>query len=291
MKSTLVDDFTLPAGVNFIRQGDGPPVILVHGIAASLHDWDDLIPDLTRSGYASYALDLLGHGDSPKPESPAYHVDWLYEHFSHWMRSLHLTEPAVLIGHSLGGYIALEYARRVSAWTRGLILVNPLYSRLQLSPFFRRSHTRRNLKGMIAGNTPKWILRAFVNLASILMDTGSGAAHSLPERVRAQTALDYARTAAGVYNVPNEIGETPDFLRQITAPSLVIWGDRDKTLLASSFPKLVEAMPRANGKFFRAGHVPHQSNVKEFNETVLEFLHELMQGKPRERTAVTSTVA
>ena len=275
MKSTLENNLNIPTTANYVQQGNGAPVILIHGIAASLHDWDDLIPELTKNEYASYALDLLGHGDSPKPESRAYQMDWLFEHFSHWMQSLHLTEPAILIGHSLGGHIALEYARRVSAWTRGLILVNPLYSRSQLNPLFRRSHTRRNLKGFIAGNTPMWMLRTLVDLASIVMDNGSGILHSLPERIRTQTALDYSRTAQGVYNVPNVILEMNEFLPQINIPTLVVWGDKDKTLAPSSFPKMVEAMPHAIGKSIRAGHVPHQSNAGEFNAMVMEFLRGL----------------
>ena len=274
MKSTLENNFTVPTIANHVQHGDGTPVVLIHGIAASLHDWDDLIPDLTKNGYASYALDLLGHGDSPKPDSRAYQMDWLFEHFSKWMQSLHLTEPAVLIGHSLGGYIALEYARRVSAWTRGLVLVNPFYSRSQLNPLFRRSHTRRNLKGLIAGNTPRWILRAFVDLASMTMGNGGGL-HSLPERVREQTALDYARTASGVYNVPNDALDLTETLSQLIMPTLIVWGNQDKTLAPSSFPKMIDAMPRAIGKSIRAGHVPHQSNAEEFNAMVLEFLRGL----------------
>ena len=123
MSDTLKDKEDIPTTANYIQQGEGPPVVMIHGFAASLHDWNDLIPELARNGYTSYALDLLGHGDSPKPDSRAYHMDWLFEHFLRWMKSLHLTQPAILIGHSLGGYIALEYARRVSAWTRGLVLV------------------------------------------------------------------------------------------------------------------------------------------------------------------------
>src|SRR3990172_4590171 len=53
--------------VNYVQQGKGMPVILTHGMAASLHDWDDLLPELSGSGFAGYALDLLGHGDSHKP--------------------------------------------------------------------------------------------------------------------------------------------------------------------------------------------------------------------------------
>ncbi len=273
MKSTL--DLEIPTTAHYVQQGSGVPVILIHGIAASLHDWDDLAPELTRHGYASYALDLLGHGDSPKLDSRSYHADWLFEHFSKWMTSLRLTEPAILIGHSLGGYLALEYARRVPAWTRGLILVSPFYDRVQLPLLLRRSYSRMGLRNLIVSRTPQWLFRLIVDVTSVAMGHSSGALHALPEHIREQTALDYARTAPGVYHIPNEIPDNAQFLSQITFPTLIVWGDRDRTLSPSSFPKLVETMPRAVGKSLRAGHVPHQSNVDEFNPMVLEFLRGL----------------
>src|SRR5919108_3805646 len=112
--SNLLESNFVSATANYVQQGSGTPVILIHGLAASLHDWDDLSPELAANGYAAYAPDLLGHGDSPKPESRAYQMDWIFEHFSRWMRSLRLDEPAILVGHSMGGYVALEYARHVS---------------------------------------------------------------------------------------------------------------------------------------------------------------------------------
>jgi pimeloyl-ACP methyl ester carboxylesterase len=274
MKSTT-NDFTVPTTVNYVQHGSGAPVILIHGVAASLHDWDDLVPELARNGCASYALDLLGHGDSPKPASRAYHIDWVFEHFLRWMRSLRLTEPAVLVGHSLGGYIALEYARRVSAWTRGLVLVSPFYSRLQLPPLLRRSYSNRNLRGVIAEKTPQWMFRAIVDVTSRAMGHSAGALHSLPEHIRAQTALDYTRTAPGVYNIPSVLTDLTEHLHSISLPTLVVWGDRDQTLAPDSFPRLVNALPRAEGKPIRAGHVPHQSNAKEFNEMVTTFISRL----------------
>jgi pimeloyl-ACP methyl ester carboxylesterase len=273
MKST--PDFESLLTANYVQQGSGSPVVLIHGIAASHHDWDELIPELSKNGYASYALDLLGHGDSPKPDSRAYRVDWLLEHFSRWMQSLRLTEPAILIGHSLGGYLALEYARRVPAWTRGLVLVSPFYSRAQLPLLLRRTYGRSNLSHLIAGRTPEWLFRLIVDFTSVAMGHSSGGIHMLPEHIRRQTALDYTRTAPGVYHIPNEIPDRAEFLSRITLPTLIVWGDRDRTLSPSSFPKLVETMPCATGNSIPAGHVPHQSNADEFNQLVLDFLKPL----------------
>ena len=275
MSATLENKFIIPHTASFIQQGTGTPVIMIHGIAASLHDWDELIPDLTKHGYASYALDLLGHGDSPKPNLRTYQMDWVFEHFVNWMQSLHLTEPAIIIGHSLGGYLALEYARRASASTRGLILVNPFYSRSQLPFFLRRSYSSRKLRGLIAGKTPEWMFRVIVDFTSRALGHSDGLLHSLPEHVRAQTAFDYTRTAPGVYNLPSVISDLTEFLPQINIPTLVVWGDRDQTLAPASFTKMIETLPQAQGRVMRAGHVPHPSNAKEFNQMVLEFVRGL----------------
>jgi pimeloyl-ACP methyl ester carboxylesterase len=274
MKNTIQNDVVLPTTANYVQQGDGAPVIMIHGIAASLHDWDDLIPELTKHGYASYALDLLGHGESPRLNSRAYRIDWLFQHFVNWITSLQLMEPAVLIGHSLGGHLALEFARRFSARTRGLILVDPLYSRSQLPPLLRRTYGRTGLSNLIVSRIPEWMFRVIVDVTSVAMGHSVGDTHALPERIRAQTAQDYTRTAPGVYYVPNTVQDLSPHLSSISFPTLVVWGDHDQTLSPSSFTKMVGMMPRATGRSFRAGHVPHQSNAQEFNQIVLDFIRE-----------------
>lgn len=265
----------IPTTTHYIKQGTGAPVILIHGMSASLHDWDALIPQLTKHGYASYALDLLGHGESPKPKSRAYQMEWIFEHFANWMTSLQLTEPAVLIGHSLGGYIALEYARRFSAGTRGLVLVDPFYSRSQLPALMRAVYSRSDLASWIVERTPRWIFRIIADISSVSMGYSIGALHSLPKHIRVQTALDYIHTAPGIYNVLNKVEDLTPYLSAIDCPTMVVWGDHDSTLAPVSFETMVKAMPHATSKIFPAGHVPHQSKAEGFNRLVLEFLKSL----------------
>jgi pimeloyl-ACP methyl ester carboxylesterase len=273
----LEENFKIPHEVNFVSQGKGAPVIMIHGLAASLHDWDFLLPEIVREGYAGYALDLLGHGDSPKPDVRDYRVDWLFDHFLVWMESLHLNQPPVIIGHSLGGYIALEFARRFPGQTRGLILVDPFFSFDQLPSFMRFVYRHPSVSGFIAHGTPEWLLRLIIDVSSLSMGHSAGGLHALPEEVRAQTTLDYTRTAPGVYNILNAELDLTACLASITPPSLVVWGDRDQTLAPASIAKLVTILPNATGKSIRAGHVPHQSEAAWFNGLVLGFLASLCQ--------------
>lgn len=262
--------------VNYIQKGAGIPVLLIHGIAASLHDWDELIPELAAGGYAAYALDLLGHGKSGKPDVRTYQIDWLFEHFTGWIDSLHLTQPPVLCGHSLGGYLSLEYARRFPARTLGLILSNPYFHLGQLSTLIRLSYRRPYLNGRIIERIPHWMFRVIIDGTSRAAGRTNGTTHALPEKVRRQMIIDYKRTAPGVYHLPNTAVDLTEYLPRINVPALILWGDRDLTLAPQSFPRLVEAMPRATGKVISgAGHVPHQSNAVEYNRIVLEYLKQL----------------
>lgn len=270
------ETLNFPNQVNFIHQGEGAPVILIHGLAASLHDWDDLVPELAQHGYAAYALDLLGHGESAKPDSRAYEMDWVFDHLAAWIDSLGLDQAPVLVGHSLGGYLALDYARRFPARTRGLVLVDPFYRLDQLPALLRLSYRHPSINMTVVERTPEWLFRIIIDATSLSMGHSSGGAHNLPEHIRAQTALDYKRTAPGVYNLPNTSIDLTPYLAEITAPTLVVWGTRDSTLAPASFKELVSALPNVVGtKLFVAGHVPHQSHTTEFNPLVLEFLKNL----------------
>ncbi|NOY98929.1 MAG: alpha/beta hydrolase [Chloroflexi bacterium] len=261
--------------VNFVRQGEGAPVILVHGLAASLHDWDFLIPDLTAAGHESCALDLLGHGESYKPSDLAeYNMERVFEHMAAWIDSLGLDEAPVLIGHSLGGYLALAYALRFEERVRALILTNPFYRLEQLSPTMQVISRRQLLNTTLIERTPYWMFRALVDLSSLNLNLGNGGGgHLLSETVRVQTALDYKRAAPGIFNLPRTLRDLTPNLPRLTKQTLVVWGLHDRTLYPPSFPKLVDMLPNARGETIEAcGHVPHQCHVAQFNRLVLDFL-------------------
>lgn len=266
-----------PAVVNSVRAGEGPPIILVHGLAASLHDWDALLPELAECGYAGYALDLLGHGESAKPHQlDQYTSDSIFAHLYDWIASLMLDEPAILIGHSLGGYLSLQYALRYPERVRALVLVNPFYTLGQLPPILRFFLRRPLFNTSLIERTPYWLFRVIIDVTSLQFGNSQDSLHSLPQEVRIQTALDYKRAAAGVYNIPRTLHDlTPD-LHRITQPALVIWGARDQTIDPRTFPLLVEQLPNARGEIMPVcGHVPHQCHSHEFNKKVFEFLNSL----------------
>ena len=264
--------------VNYVQQGEGAPVILTHGLAASLHDWDDLLPELAASGYAGYALDLLGHGESYKPLSRSeYTVEVVFDHFSDWINSLHIKEPMTLIGHSLGGGLSLMYALRYPERVNGLVLVNPFYDIKQLSPAIQSAFLRQLLSARLIDLTPYWLFRFFVDITSFNFYIGYRETHTLPEHIRYQTALDFKRASSGIYNIVHTFPNLLSDLPRIQQPTLLIWGKRDQTLAPGSFPRIRQLLP--NVPAFHTmpicGHVPHQCHPEKFNPHVMKFLNDL----------------
>lgn len=266
-----------PTHVNFVQAGAGAPVIMVHGLAASLHDWDALLPELAAKGYAGYALDLLGHGESARPEKLEYYTsDSVFAHMSGWVDALNLNEPAVLIGHSLGGYFSLQYALNFPDRVRALILINPFYTQGQLPPMLRFFLRRPLLNISLIERTPYWLFRIMVDVTSLQFGGSNDKLHTLPESIRIQTALDYKRAASGIYNIPRTLHDLASSLPRITQPTLVIWGARDQTINPKTFPFLAEKLPNANSIVMPVcGHVPHQCHAHDLNKKIFGFLDSL----------------
>lgn len=111
-----------------------PPLVLLHGGAAHAHWWDHIAPALSQN-YRAIALDLRGHGDSAWAVPAAYEVDDYVADLHGVIAALQLDRP-VLVGHSLGGFIALAYATTRSETLRALVVVDSR-ARLTSSRFMR----------------------------------------------------------------------------------------------------------------------------------------------------------
>jgi pimeloyl-ACP methyl ester carboxylesterase len=259
--------------VHFIQQGQGAPVILIHGVAASVGDWVDLAPDLVGAGYAVYALDLLGHGNSFKPKDlKEYNITRIFKHFEEWMASLALDSPLILVGHSLGGYLAIEYALRYPERVGALVLVDPFFCLSQLSPLLQLHYKRPLINLGLISYAPEWLIRLSIELAGLFIRNGYIAPQT--KEGRAQTAQDYKRASPGIYNILTTVRDlTPD-LSKVQVPTLVVWGAHDQSLSPHFFEKLAAALPDAQAIELDTGHVPHQSHPALLNPLVLKFLQD-----------------
>jgi pimeloyl-ACP methyl ester carboxylesterase len=110
--------------------GNGPVIILLHGLASSSANWDPLIP-LLKQNYRCITIDLIGFGDSPKPQWYSYTMEEHLRDIRRTIKSLNLRQDFILIGHSLGSLLATRYARKYAKNISRLILLSPpVYSPL-----------------------------------------------------------------------------------------------------------------------------------------------------------------
>src|SRR3954470_7639326 len=94
----------------FEKQGSGPPVVLVHGLGAYSFSWRDTVAAL-KGSYTTYAVDLLGFGQSPAPPGFPNTMAAQADAVSAFIKAQSLVDP-ILIGHSMGGGISLRIAEQ-----------------------------------------------------------------------------------------------------------------------------------------------------------------------------------
>ncbi len=262
---------------HYAQAGDGgPPVVVLHGWAASLKQWDWFLPALANAGYTAYALDLLGHGQGPRL-SHDHTIEDYVDYLSRWMRALDIRRP-VLLGHSMGGYLSLRHALDHPGAVRGLVLVDPLYSYHQFySPHQFAWRLLSELEVLTLGefffrHAPLWLIEAshYWNERDVA---------DAPAALRRQVALDYKRADPRIIQTIPTISDLRPRLGRVTAPALVTWGCRDQLLSPNSFESLVDLLPAAQGYCFAdIGHNPHLARPQSFADVVLAFLNRLENG-------------
>ena len=135
--------------------GDGQPVVLLHGLASNARIWELVAPHLVDAGLVPYAPDLRGHGLTDKPDSD-YGFDTYAQDLVACLDTCNIESP-VLVGHSWGAMLALDYAARFPVGPRApraLILVDGGMNQLNDAPGATWETTRERLAPPRLAGTP-----------------------------------------------------------------------------------------------------------------------------------------
>jgi pimeloyl-ACP methyl ester carboxylesterase len=266
--------------VRVISWGEGPTVLLVHGIAAGATDWIPLAPYLT--GFRLVAVDLPGHGQSDPFD---YRDVNLRRHAVALLCGLldHLGLDAVPIaGHSLGGafglWLAIDAPERITALAG---IGCPAVALPGAKP-------RGTLTAMAIPGLNRLILSAPIPLAAfklVLGDViGRDAVHAIPDEVidasfRAGRMPGHASTVATLmerinhFQNPRPENVLDDAeLARLRQPVLFTWGDRDKFLSPDKARPSIEKIPNARLEIVPGGHEPWYDDPAECGQLVSAFL-------------------
>ena len=130
-----------------------PPIVLLHGLASSSHIWNLVAPLLNMHGYAVTALDQRGHGESEKPDSN-YGFDTILTDDEAAMVALGIEHP-ILVGHSWGAMVALQYAALHVKQVHALVLVDGATNQLSARPGWSREQAIKDLAPPRFAGTPR----------------------------------------------------------------------------------------------------------------------------------------
>ncbi|MGY1723846.1 alpha/beta fold hydrolase [Blastococcus sp. SYSU DS0533] len=263
----------------FLLAGEGPPLLLLHGIGNTCQTWAGVIDRLAEA-HTVIAPDLLGHGDSDKPRG-----DYSIAAYANGMRDLLSVldvEQATVVGHSLGGGIALQFAYQFPERCQRLALVGSGGLGPELSAGLRAAtlpgaelvvSALAGVSGPLRGG-----LRVVESLGRA---AGWRQVGDLAEAVDALLALHdvearraFLRTLRGVVDVRGQAVTALDRLYLAdSVPMLVVWGGRDPIVPAQHAETVRTAVPSARVEVFEdAGHWPHLDEPDRFCDVLLDFV-------------------
>ncbi|HTK61970.1 MAG TPA: alpha/beta hydrolase [Pseudonocardia sp.] len=257
--------------------GSGPPLVLIHGIGDSSATWEPVIPALARD-HLVIAPDLLGHGHSAKPRA-----DYSVAGFANGVRDLLGVlgiRRATLIGHSLGGGVAMQFAYQFPERTERLVLVGSGGAGPEVSIALRAltlpgAQASLNLLRL---PTARWHLGAAITALRIF-DTALG--QDAPDLMRAVDALPDGTSRAAFIRALRAVvdwrGQVITMLDRCYLaagmPTMLVWGSRDAMVPVGHGYRAHAAMPGSRLEVFEgAGHFPFHTDPNRFVALLREFL-------------------
>ena len=260
--------------VHYLQAGQGPTVLLVHGLGTSLVTWQRNVEPLVAAGYRVLALDLPGHGDSDKPRGLSYDPVAGADLLLQFLQSQGVQQASV-VGSSAGGLVVSLFALTYPEWVEKLVLVasGGLGRRVC---WLLRVLSVPGLGELVY--QPK--LENFFDLSQhIFFQSPPFLEEILPEMMRVRN-LPGSRHAPlkGVRSSVNLFGlhqrrYVLHRLKELSKPILSVWGEEDKILPVSHAAMVQRELPQTVVRVLpRCGHWPHMEKAEEFNELLIRFL-------------------
>lgn len=259
--------------LHYTAVGHGPDVLLIHGWASSGQMWSRLTQNLQHSA-RFWAVDLYGFGQSPRPTGDEaihieHHADRLYRFIQQ-----HGIRPKIIVGHSMGGMLALKLAADHPELMERLVLMSPVVTGrygflLDINKIFSGDWATFAL----AKSKPFWLLSQ-----NVLAPLFSGPTYwYLDEEATTRIVQDYQRASwqASAYALQSIARQNLEpHLSSIHHPALVIVGSHDTTVPPDEGRLAARQLPNA-----RLIELPgtHHQPLDEQPDRVIKAVHEFLQ--------------
>ncbi|KAF3441084.1 hypothetical protein FNV43_RR19370 [Rhamnella rubrinervis] len=275
--------------IHYVVQGEGSPVVLIHGFGASAFHWRYNIPELAKK-YKVYAIDLLGFGWSEKAIIEYDALVWR-DQVVDFLKEI-VKEPAVLVGNSLGGFTALVSAVGLPEQVVGVALLNSagqfgnpngetkkseetILQKFILKPL--KEVFQRVVLGFLF-----WQAKQPARIESVLKSVYVNTSNVDKYLVESITMPAADPNAGEVYYrlmtrfMMNQSKYTLDsILSKLSCPLLLVWGDLDPWVGPAKANRIKEFYPTTSLVNLKAGHCPHDEVPELVNKALLDWLSTL----------------
>lgn len=255
--------------------GSGVTFVLLHGYGGSTFSWRTWWPTLARRG-RTVLVDLKGFGASPKPDDPRYAPDDHAELVLGVIHQLGLRR-VVLVGHSMGGGVALLVALRLldegEDRLAGLVLVAAAAYRQRLPPFVSLARRPRLSTALL-----RWLGAPFVAaqvLRTIVYDRSTITRAQVAGYARplAEPGAHRALIRTALHIVPENLEAVTARYRDLEVPALVLWGRHDPVVPLHVGRRLAASLPQARMVVLeRCAHLPAEEHPDASLRAVTAFL-------------------
>jgi pimeloyl-ACP methyl ester carboxylesterase len=257
--------------------GKGPPVVLIHGMVNSSRHWESVALRLADA-YTVVAPDLIGHGDSATPRG-----DYSLGAHAASIRDLLAAigiDRATIVGHSLGGGVAMQFFYQFPQRTERLILVSSGGLGREVSPLLRTA-ALPGASALLSLAAHRRLVSALWHIGGRLPQRGSWKGVYLQAIARALRPLEepgaraaFLQTLRSVIDARGQRVGARDRLYLLGAmPTLIVWGERDNTIPISHGRSAHEAAPGSRFETLpRAAHFPHLEDPEGLAGVVRDFL-------------------
>lgn len=252
---------------------DGPPIILLHGWGVSAYLWRANLRPLAAAGYRVIAIDLPGHGLSEAPKAVgSYTTARFVEHLRALYAELGISR-AVLIGQSMAGRIAVEFAAADPAAVSHLLLFGPVGFGL-IPPWQIVAPIVPRLPGRI----PSLIVpRRVVDFVQrrVYGKLGWFTERDVDEYWAPTQFPDVVRAQLQMLREFDWLPHEPARLEGLTTPTLVVFGTQDRTVRPVHAERLVRFLPAGQLEWIEGGgHVVMEEAPDRINALILDYLSE-----------------
>lgn len=262
----------------YLIGGTGPVLMLIHGMAGTCENWREVIEPLARH-HTVIAPDLPGHGLSAGGQG-----DYSLGNLAAGLRDLLLVlghERATLVGHSLGGGVAMQFSYQFPEMVERLVLVSSGGLGLEVSPVLRAAAlpgadlfiaatagAGQKIGGAIGRGLSKVGVKPAADLAEVARGYGS-----LAEPERRKAFLATLRSVVGTEG--QRVSAADRFYLAEEVPVLIVWGARDPIIPASHGEDAHRVLPGSRLEIFDGvGHLPQIEQPTRFITVLEDFLAE-----------------